>query len=745
MIYMANPTTITQTFPVLGLSCGACAVSVQSMLSSLPEVKNAEVNYATQEAVVTYLPNTDLHKLQQSIQSIGYDLVIDTFNAEQIKEEAQTESYTELKQRTRWSLILAAPVMVLGMFFMDLPYGNFIQMLLAAPVVFWFGRHFFVHAYKQAKHGMANMDTLVALSTSIAFAFSVFNTFYPQFWHSRGLHAHVYYEAAAVVVAFVSLGKWLEEKAKSNTSSALHKLMGLQPKTVTAIINQTEVELPISEVQVDYLLVAKPGQKIAVDGVVVSGQSFVDESMITGEPIAVEKVKADKVFAGSLNTKGSFVYQAKKVGAQTFLAQIIKSVQQAQASKAPVQKLVDKIAGIFVPVVLLIAVITFAAWLILGGNNGFTYGLLNAVTVLVIACPCALGLATPTAIMVGVGKAASNQILIKDAQSLELAHAVNVVVMDKTGTITKGAPKVLHTWVDEQCDNEQKAVFLSMEKKSEHPLADAVVDLFANENPTLDANLSLQNFTSITGKGVQAQYQNQTYYIGNLALMQQQGIEVSVAAQTMITAWQSRAYTVVYLANSKQVLMLMAIADEIKETSAQAVALLQNKGIAVYMLTGDALATATMVANEVGITNIQSNLLPADKANFIKQLQAQGKVVAMVGDGINDSEALAIADVGIAMGKGTDVAMDVAKITLITSDLTAISRALQLSTQTIKTIRQNLFWAFIYNVIGIPLAAGALYSYNGFLLNPMIASAAMALSSVSVVSNSLRLKFTSLK
>ena len=742
---MANPTTITQTFPVLGLSCGACAVSVQSMLSSLPEVKNAEVNYATQEAVVTYLPNTDLHKLQQSIQSIGYDLVIDTFNAEQIKEEAQTESYTELKQRTRWSLILAAPVMVLGMFFMDLPYGNFIQMLLAAPVVFWFGRHFFVHAYKQAKHGMANMDTLVALSTSIAFAFSVFNTFYPQFWHSRGLHAHVYYEAAAVVVAFVSLGKWLEEKAKSNTSSALHKLMGLQPKTVTAIINQTEVELPISEVQVDYLLVAKPGQKIAVDGIVVSGQSFVDESMITGEPIAVEKVKADKVFAGSLNTKGSFIYQAQKVGAQTFLAQIIKSVQQAQASKAPVQKLVDKIAGIFVPVVLLIAVITFAAWLIFGGHNGFTYGLLNAVTVLVIACPCALGLATPTAIMVGVGKAASNQILIKDAQSLELAHAVNVVVMDKTGTITKGAPKVLHTWVDEQCDNEQKAVFLSMEKKSEHQLADAVVDLFANENPTLDANLSLQNFTSITGKGVQAQYQNQTYYIGNLALMQQQGIEVSVAAQTMITAWQSRAYTVVYLANSQQVLMLMAIADEIKETSAQAVALLQQQGIAVYMLTGDALATATMVANEVGITNIQANLLPADKANFIKQLQAQGKVVAMVGDGINDSEALAIADVGIAMGKGTDVAMDVAKITLITSDLTAIAKALQLSTQTIKTIRQNLFWAFIYNVIGIPLAAGVLYSYNGFLLNPMIASAAMALSSVSVVSNSLRLKFTKLK
>lgn len=742
---MANPTTITQTFPVLGLSCGACAVSVQSMLSSLPEVKNAEVNYATQEAVVTYLPHTDLHKLQQSIQSIGYDLVIDAFNAEQIKEEAQTESYTELKQRTRWSLILAAPVMVLGMFFMDLPYGNFIQMLLAAPVVFWFGRHFFVHAYKQAKHGMANMDTLVALSTSIAFAFSVFNTFYPQFWHSRGLHAHVYYEAAAVVVAFVSLGKWLEEKAKSNTSSALHKLMGLQPKNVTAIINQTEVELPISEVQVDYLLVAKPGQKIAVDGVVVSGQSFVDESMITGEPIAVEKVKADKVFAGSLNTKGSFVYQAQKVGAQTFLAQIIKSVQQAQASKAPVQKLVDKIAGIFVPVVLLIAVLTFAAWLIFGGNNGFTYGLLNAVTVLVIACPCALGLATPTAIMVGVGKAASHQILIKDAQSLELAHAVNVVVMDKTGTITKGAPKVLHTWVDEQCDNEQKAVFLSMEKKSEHPLADAVVDLFANENPTLDANLSLQNFTSITGKGVQAQYQNQTFYIGNLALMQQQGIEVSVAAQTMITAWQSRAYTVVYLANSQQVLMLMAIADEIKETSAQAVALLQKQGIAVYMLTGDALATATMVANEVGITNIQANLLPADKANFIKQLQAQGKVVAMVGDGINDSEALAIADVGIAMGKGTDVAMDVAKITLITSDLTAIAKALQLSTQTIKTIRQNLFWAFIYNVIGIPLAAGVLYSYNGFLLNPMIASAAMALSSVSVVSNSLRLKFTSLK
>jgi Cu2+-exporting ATPase len=636
---------------------------------------------------------------------------------------------------------LTLPVFTIGMFFMDMPYGNWISMVLSVPIVFFIGKSFFITAYKQAKHGKANMDTLVALSTSIAFVFSVFNTLYPQFWHQQGLHPHVYYEAASVVITFVLLGKLLEERAKSNTSSAIKKLMGLQPNTVTAIINGKEQIMAIAEVKKGDLLLVKPGEKIPVDGMVKQGNSFVDESMITGESVTVNKQEGLTVFAGTINQKGSFRFEAQKVGNETLLAQIIKTVQDAQGSKAPVQKTVDKIAGIFVPVVMSISILTFVAWMILGGENAFTHALLTSVTVLVIACPCALGLATPTAIMVGVGIGAENHLLIKDAESLELAHRVNTIILDKTGTITVGKPMVTDVWSAPEFDLTQQRILVALEKLSEHPLADAVVNYFGNEGT---GDIVIQGFESITGKGVKAQYNNLPYFIGNNNLIISNGIQLTSTQASTAQNWQEQAKTVVFFANSYQVLAIIAIADSIKTTSKQAVNLLQKQGIEVFMLTGDNIQTATAVAIQVGITQFKAEVLPSDKAKFVKQLQAQGKIVAMVGDGINDSEALAQADVSIAMGKGSDIAMDVAKITIINSDLQFIAKAILLSKKTVTTIRQNLFWAFIYNVIGIPLAAGILYPVNGFLLNPMIAGAAMALSSVSVVSNSLRLKLLKL-
>ncbi len=584
------------------------------------------------------------------------------------------------------------------------------------------------------------MDTLVALSTGIAFLFSLFNTFYPEFWHARGLHAHVYYEAAAVVIAFISLGKLLEEKAKLNTSSAIRKLIGMQPKTVIALVDGVEKEIPIAFVKVGDVIVVKPGEKIPVDGVVTSGTSFVDESMISGEPIAVEKKFNDKVFAGTINQKGNFQFEALKVGGDTILAQIIKMVQQAQGSKAPVQKLVDKIAGIFVPVVIGISLVTFALWILVGGENAFTHALLTSITVLVIACPCALGLATPTAIMVGVGKGAENNILIKDAESLELAHNVNTIVLDKTGTITEGKPVVTDIkWFTDI--PAVKQLLYTIELKSEHPLAEAVVNKLKEETI---ATVQLDGFESVTGRGVKARVAAKTYFVGNRKLLIENNVRIHEQIIAQSDAFQLQAKTIVYFSDEHEVLALIAIADKLKPTSRAAIENLQQHGIDVFMLTGDNEQTAKAVAAAVGLKNFRSEFLPSDKADFIKSLQQQGKIVAMVGDGINDSHALAQADVSIAMGKGSDIAIDVAKMTLITSDLQFISKALNLSHKTVRGIRQNLFWAFIYNLVGIPLAAGILYPVNGFLLDPMIAGAAMALSSVSVVANSLRLKFAKL-
>lgn len=739
----ASGKIIKQNFPVLEMTCAACAISVESMLKATPGVKDAAVNFANQTATIAFNEKeATTADLQNAVRSIGYDLVVDAEDPQAVQENAQQRYVEKLKRRTIWSFILSVPVVVFGMFLMEIPYSQYISMVLSAPVVFYFGRDFFINAWKQARHAKANMDTLVALSTGIAFLFSTFNTFYPEFWHARGVHAHVYYEAAAVVITFILTGKLLEERAKSKTSSAIKKLMGLQPKTVHAIIDGVEKELPVSAVKPGDTLVVRPGEKIPVDGVVTAGASYVDESMISGEPIPVEKKQGEKVFAGTINQKGSFRFEAQKVGADTILAQIIRQVQEAQGSKAPVQKLVDKVAGIFVPVVIGISILTFITWMIVGGDDAFTHALLTSITVLVIACPCALGLATPTAIMVGVGKAAENNILIKDAESLELAHKVNAVVLDKTGTITEGKPVVTDViWASSTDVASLKPILYALESQSEHPLAEAVARQLKDEGIK---GAAVENFVSITARGVKATADNHHYFAGSRKLMQENNISITADLEAQAMRFQGDAKTVICFADDRQVLAVLAIADKIKATSPAAIKALHDKNIAVYMLTGDNEQTAKAVARQVGIKPemYRAEMLPAAKAEFIQDLQRKGTVVAMVGDGINDSQALAQADVSIAMGKGSDIAMDVAKMTLITSDLQAVPKALNLSGRIVRGIRQNLFWAFIYNIIGIPLAAGVLYPVNGFLLDPMIAGAAMALSSVSVVANSLRLRAT---
>lgn len=732
--------SVKKSFPVTGLGCASCAIHVENELKAHKGVVSAVVNYANASAQIEFEGNeTNPEELKSAIQSIGYDLLIET-GGENRQDEIKKSHYKQLVINTTGASLLALPVVVIGMFMMDLPYANWIMLTLATPVVGWFGRSFFVNAFNQAKHGSANMDTLVALSTGISYLFSTFNTFFPAIWHNQGIHPPVYFEASAVVIAFILLGKVLEERAKSNTSSAIKKLMGLQPKTVMLVNSDgTETEISISQVKKNDQLLVKPGDKIPVDGEVLSGTSLVDESTISGESLPVEKITGDKIYAGTLNQKGSFILVAQKVGGETILAQIIKMVQEAQGSKPPVQKLVDKIAGIFVPAVMLIALITFVFWMIFGTDNALTHAFLAMVSVLVIACPCALGLATPTAIMVGIGKGAENGILIKDAESLELAHRINAIVLDKTGTISEGKPEVTGIlWnapVTRQA--ELSKLLFTIESLSEHPSADAVVRYLNLQD---NNRITLSHFESLTGRGVIANYDSRTFLAGNKKLIDEYNIVIQEKTATTITGWESEANSVIYFAVDSELVAIIAIADKIKESSARAVAELQNLGIEVHMLTGDNAHTAGAVAAKVGISNFRASVLPSEKADYVRSLQQQGKIVAMVGDGINDSQALAQADVSIAMGKGSDIAMDVAKMTIISSDLQIISKAIRLSKLTVDAIHQNLFWAFIYNLIAIPVAAGILYPIWGYMLNPMIAGAAMAMSSVSVVSNSLRLK-----
>lgn len=733
---------ILKTYPVTGMSCASCAARTEAFVKSLPGIKSASVNFADTSILVEFLPEEiSPPEIKKAVQSIGYDIIIEEENSQELKEEAQQSYFKKIRINTIGAAVLSLPLVIVAMVFMDIPYANYIMMALATPVVTWFGRQFPAGAWKQLKHGSANMDSLVTLSTAISYLYSSAVTLFPDLFHNAGIHSHVYFEASAVIITFILLGKLLEEKAKSNTSSSLKNLIGLQPKTVILVMkNGDQKEIPVSNVITGDILLVKPGNKIPVDGIITAGSSFVDESMISGEPIAVEKTIQSNVFAGTINQKGSFHFQADKVGGDTVLAQIIKMVKEAQGSKAPIQHLVDKIAGIFVPVVISIALLSGVIWFISGVDNALTHSLLAIVTVLIIACPCALGLATPTAIMVGIGKGADNGILIKDAESLELAHRVNAVVLDKTGTITVGKPTV--EYIEWKTDIEvvkQSNILLAIQKNSEHPLAGPVVQFL--ENSGSGSDIVVSNVESITGRGIKAIAGQELYFVGNRKLMEENKISISREILAFAERWQNEAKTVFFFANSHNVLSVIAVSDRIKESSVEAIKQLHLMGIEVHMLTGDNEQTARAIASETGIDSFRSEVLPQAKYDFIRELQKQGKIVAMVGDGINDSQALAQADVSIAMGKGSDIAIDVAKMTIISSDLIRIPQAIKLSKYTVATIKQNLFWAFIYNVIGIPVAAGILYPIFGFLLNPMIAGAAMALSSVSVVTNSLRLKF----
>jgi Cu2+-exporting ATPase len=585
------------------------------------------------------------------------------------------------------------------------------------------------------------MDTLVALSTSIAFLFSTYSTLFPEFWIGKGLHPPVYFEAASVIVVFVSLGKMLEERAKSNTGTALKKLIGLQPKTLIRLTAAGQEAIRLEEVALMDRILVKPGEKIPVDGQVLLGQSYLNESMLSGEYLPVAKGPGDTVFAGTLNQNGSLEIQAEKIGSSTLLGQIIQRVQEAQGSKAPVQRLVDKISGIFVPVVVLIAIVTFGLWMVFGGENALSHGILSAVSVLVIACPCALGLATPTALIVGMGKGAENQILIRDAESLELGHQVTALVLDKTGTLTLGKPKVSSQWFTTQesaLDQASiEALLLALERNSAHPLAEAVVAHLEGKNLP---QIPVESFENIPGAGISGQVAGIRYFVGTKKWMQSQGIPLPTSRLAIEKEASEKAQTLIWLCDESRALAVLGIEDELKQNAKEVVESLREMNVAVYLLTGDQYVPAKAVADQVGISQFQAECLPADKSNFIKALQQQGQVVAMVGDGVNDAEALAQADVSIAMGMGSDIALDVAKITLVNSDLAKIPQALRLSKLTVHGIRQNLFWAFVYNLIGIPVAAGLLYPAFGILIDPMFASAAMALSSLSVVGNSLRLK-----
>lgn len=727
-----------EIFPVTGLGCAACAARVNKVLNSCEGVEEANVNYASATALVSYDDSKcSPEALRKAVEEAGYGLITDVENEEEAAEAERLRQYRALRRQTVGAVIGALPVFVLSMFFMDLRWGQWVTFVLATVVVFVFGRRFFVNTVRQLRHGAVNMDTLVASSTGVAWLFSTFNLLFPEFWLSRGIEPHLYFEAAGVIIAFILIGRLLEARAKRKTTGAIRALMGLQPKTVTVLADDGSwKEVPIQWARPGDTIMVRPGERVAVDGTVLSGESYVDESMLSGEPVPVLKQPESKVFAGTINQKGSFRFRADKTGGDTMLSQIIRMVQDAQGSKAPVQNLVDRVAAVFVPIIISIAVLVFAAWWIFAPQDGFVHGLLCMVTVLIIACPCALGLATPTAIIVGIGKGAGYGILIKDAASLEVARRVDTVVVDKTGTLTEGRPEVVDQYWLPGTES-LRPVLTALESISEHPLAEAVVKAMALPDVP---SAEVSSFENIPGKGVRGACGGITYFAGNLDLLRANGIEPSAELLSRSEAWLREARTVIWFADSSRALAAVAVTDRIRPTSVEAVARLTGMGIRTVMLTGDNEASAAAVARAAGITEFRAGVLPQDKALYVKQLQAEGHKVAMAGDGINDSAALAQADLSIAMGGGSDIAIDTAMITILSSDLMKIPEAIRLSHLTIRTIRQNLFWAFIYNIIAIPIAAGVLYPVNGFLLNPMIGGAAMALSSVSVVGNSLRLR-----
>jgi len=737
-------------FPVSGMTCASCVARVEKTLSSVPGVISASVNLASEKATVEYLEGTELADLRQAVKEAGYELGREVQSLEDVTTAVQRETRA-LRNRLIIAAALASSIMALGW---GLPFvgKSYLLWTLATPVQFWTGWLFYRGAWGALKHRTSDMNTLIAVGTSAAYIYSMVAVIFPGLFAAGGLEPHLYFDTSAMIITLILLGRFLEARAKRQTSEAIKKLIGMQPKTALVIHDGQEREIPVEDVQVGDIILVRPGERVPVDGIVRQGYSSIDESMITGESIPVEKKVGDEVIGATINKMGSLQFEATKVGKDTTLAHIIRMVEEAQGSKAPIQRLADVIASYFVPAVIGIAIVTFIIWYFVGPPPSLTFALLNFVAVLIIACPCALGLATPTAIMVGTGKGAEHGILIRSAEALERAHQINTVLLDKTGTLTRGEPMVTDIIAAPFSSREEVLrLAASVEHSSEHPLGEAVV------KAALDKRLELSSpsdFNAIPGRGVEALVDGKKLFLGNLKLMEERGFSLDGLGEKANKIFEE-GKTVIFLGMDSQVVGIIALADTLKPNAKEALQALRRIGVETVMLTGDNRRTAETIARDVGISRVLAEVLPENKAQEVKKLQEEGKVVAMVGDGINDAPALAQADVGIAIGTGTDVAIETGDVTLISGDLMGVVTAIYLSKRTMRTIKQNLFWAFAYNTALIPVAAGVLYLAFGHagvptglhfilgdygFLNPMLAAAAMAASSVTVVSNSLRLR-----
>lgn len=731
-----------------GMTCAACVRRVERALGAMPGVQEALVNLATSRATLIHPAGTiDTAEIRRVVEDTGYEyLGLLRETAEDPTEAARRKEAKELKVKLSCGFVLSSLIMLGTMqhwfpFLHGIPRQTMLYVLLAftTPAVFWVGSRFFIGAIKAARQKTADMNTLVAIGAFSAYGYSALATIWPDFFADArvGLEPHVYFDGAAMIVSLVLLGRFLEHKARGRTSDAIKKLIKLAPKTARIVRNGEELDVPVEEVVHGDVILVRPGEKIPTDGLVESGTSSVDESMLTGESLPVSKDPGDEVFAGTINQSGAFTFKATKVGAETALAQIIRLVEEAQGSKAPIQRFADKVASIFVPIVICIALITFAVWYFAVPNSVFSRALLNFVSVLIIACPCAMGLATPTAVMVGTGIGAENGILIKGGESLERAHQLNTIVFDKTGTLTRGTPEVTHILLGSDGKrNEYLQMVVSVEAVSEHPLARAIVDRGQAEGVV---PVRVEQFEALSGLGARGVIGGKKVLLGNQRLMKTMGVEVAELSER-VNKIIAAGETCVYVVVEGELVGAISLADGVKDTARESISQLKEMGLEVAMITGDRAETAQIIARELGINRVMAEVLPADKAGEIRRLQQEGRVVAMVGDGINDAPALAAADVGVAIGAGTDVAVEASDITLIKDDLHLVASAIKLSALTMKVIKQNLFWAFFYNSLGIPVAAGVLYPFFGILLNPMFAAAAMAMSSVSVVSNALRLR-----
>ncbi len=742
---MNNPSKSEMlSFHVSGMHCASCATNIQRKLTKIPQVKQANVNYANQQATVALAENktATIKAIEKAVSSLGYTAHIGVTDSSDLAEEERVQELDLLKKQLRFGGVLTV-ILIFGAMFPNLfPWlaNPYFQWLLATPVQFWLGKRFYKSAWSALQNKTTNMDTLISLGTSIAYGYSTFVVLFEQQLMSLGIASHLYFETGATIIVLVLLGKYLETRAKGQASSAIKSLLELQAKVAHVVQGNQTIDLPIEQVIVGQHLLIKPGEKIPVDGVVVSGDTSIDESMLTGESLPVTKTQGDAVTGATLNVSGSITIEATRVGNETMLANIVQLVREAQGSRAPIQKLVDRVSAIFVPTVIGLSLLTFVLWYIFGPEPTYLMALVSTISVLIIACPCALGLATPMSIMVGVGKGAQLGILIKNAESLEVAHKLNTIVFDKTGTLTMGKPKVQNQQMladfSSKQENEIHEAVVELEKLSHHPLASAIVEHF----PQVSSNAKVSQFHDYPGKGISGKVKEKTYRIGTEKHLQDHEIVIDQNLLKSAKTWQKQAQTLVWVSQDKRAVMVFGIADTVRPQAKNMIQQLQKLNIEPILLTGDTQQTATSIAHQVGISTVIAEVLPSQKEEIIRQQKTDGKTIAMVGDGINDAPALAAADVGIAMGTGTDVAIESAGITLLRSDLSLIPASLELARATVNNIRQNLVWAFGYNVLLIPIAMGILYPVWGTQLNPMLASAAMAMSSVSVVTNALRLR-----